>query len=240
MSHFRERRAGTEIGAGHPAALDRPVVAGRRMPRGTKAAGATPGSAELRRSQRGTHAVPTRRFPSHRALPHAQEAALGAIANVLIMHLEEERERSTHASAPSGERLCLGATRDLTELLNAVAPGPTLAKRLRTAYCVQRTAQLLGGHPIDDDSDAVHRLGLWTILNLRWPLLAEHLARYPDHVRLLQRQQSPTGISDDLEQVFTDPEAARLTIGWPGAEIGPENVRRFSSAPREYGPLPQR
>lgn len=100
MSHFRERRAGTEIGAGHQAALDRPVVAGRRMPRGTKAAGATPGSAELRRSQRGTHAVPTRRFPSHRALPHAQEAALDAIANVLIMHLEEKRERSTHASAP--------------------------------------------------------------------------------------------------------------------------------------------
>jgi KAP-like P-loop domain-containing protein len=601
MSHFREQRAGTGIRGGHSAALDRPVVVGRRMPRVTKAAGATQESAELRRSQRGAHAGPTGRFPSHRALPHAQEAALGAIANVLIMHLEEERERSTHASAPvliqvdgpggtdlvemvadslrappaegergnetgdlappaiagdqparrsphspwnvirfdawqyqrvappwwwlitaldrqlraefrkrgaavlrrkrladyrwrlgqffkdlvpvlplvfaalalwfmtgelgmgkfltwfagvigglttlvavlwsatnvvrrlllaspanvqastmrtsdpmadlqlrysflvrsadrpivlvidnldrcraeyvvellegiqtllknpesgsdparlvavlvpaargwlcesylqvyhdfqgamrqpgrpfglafvdrvfdlalrlprippapaideggavlqkvchqihaapsereirklvagaesrradgspvfepvlklrleavrrlgeldsdSGERLCLGATRDLTELLNAVAPGPTVAKQLRTAYCVQRTAQLLGGHPLDDDPDAVHRLGLWTILNLRWPLLCEHLACYPDHVRLLQRQQSPTGVCDDLEQVFTDPEAARLTIGWPGAEIGPENVRRFSSAPRKYGPLPQ-
>ena len=602
MSHFRDQRAGTGIGAGHSAALDRSVVAGRRMPGATKAVGATPDSAELRRSQRGAHAGATWRCLSHRALPHAQQAALGAIANVLIMHLEEERERSTHASAPvliqvdgpggtdlvemvadclrahraegergsengdlapsamardqparraphspwnvirfdawqyqrvdppwwwlitaldrqlreefrkrgapvlrrkrladyrwrlgqflkdlvpvlplvfaavalwfmtgelemgkfltlsagvigglttlvavlwsatnvvrrlllaspanvqattmrtsdpmadlqlrysflvrsadrpivlvidnldrcraeyvvellegiqtllknpepgsdparlvavlvpaargwlcesylqvyqdfqeamrqpgrpfglafvdrvfdlalrlprippapafdergavlhkvchqiheapserdirklvaeaesqradgspvfepvlklrleairrlgeldsdSGERLCHGATRDLTELLNAVAPGPTVAKQLRTAYRVQRTAQLLGGHPIDDDPDAVHRLGLWTILNLRWPLLCEHLARCPDHVRLLQRQQSPPGVADDLERVFTDPDAARVTIGWPGAEIGPENVRRFSSAPREYGPPPQR
>jgi hypothetical protein len=140
--------------------------------------------------------------------------------------------------ADSDERLCFDAARHLSELINAVAPGPTVAKQLRTGYCVQRTTQLLGGHPIDEDPDAVHRLALWTILDLRWPLLARHVVRYPDHVRLLSRQQAPADVCDELEEVFNDPEAARLTNGWPGADLDPDSVRRFSFAPCNFGRLP--
>jgi hypothetical protein len=124
--------------------------------------------------------------------------------------------------------LCLDTGKVLEDLIDAVAPGPTVARQLRTAYCVQRTTQLLGGHPIETDRHAIHRLGLWTILDLRWPLLAQHLARHPDHVTLLQQQQAPAGVSDDLEYVFNDPEAARLTTAWSGAELSPNSVRHFS------------
>jgi hypothetical protein len=129
------------------------------------------------------------------------------------------------------DNLCLDTERDLAELVEAVAPGPSVAKQVRTAYCVQRTRQLLGGHPIDVDGQAIHRLGLWTILDLRWPVLAHYLARHPDDLSLLRSQQSPPGVSDDLQQVFGDPEAARLIDVWPGAELSPEAVRRFTAAP---------
>lgn len=66
-------------------------------------------------------------------------------------------------------------------------------------------AQVIGGHPVDKDQDAIRWLGLWTILDLRWPLLAEHLARHPEHVALLKRQEAPTSVSDGLKEMFEDP-----------------------------------
>ncbi len=126
----------------------------------------------------------------------------------------------------SGEQR-LDTERVLQELVDALAPGPSITNQLHAAYCVQRTTQLLGGRVIDDDHDAIRRLGLWTVLGLRWPLLAESLARRPEHVELLRQQQGPDGVSGDLEQVFTDPEVAQLTSQRPG--LGPDNVRRFTT-----------
>jgi hypothetical protein len=157
---------------------------------------------------------------------------------VLRLRLDAVR-RLGKLDACSHNRPGLDTAKDLAALTNAMAPGPTVAKQLRTAYCVQRTTQLLGGHPIDEDPDAVHRLGLWTILDLRWPLLAEHLARHPGHVTLLQRQEAPAGVGEELEQVFQDPEAARVATGWPGAELSPDSVRRFACAQGEYGRRPE-
>jgi hypothetical protein len=134
----------------------------------------------------------------------------------------------------STDRLCLDTARDLATLLDAVSPGPTVARQLRTAYCVQRTRLLIGGHPVDKDEDAIRRLGLWTILDLRWPLLAQHLARHPEHVAMLKNQEAPADVNSDLEEVFNDPEAAWL-ITVPEAELTPDSIRRFSSSPFAYG-----
>ncbi len=128
--------------------------------------------------------------------------------------------------ASSGEHR-LDTESGLQELVNAMAPGPSVTNQLHAAYCVERTTQLLGGRAIDDDQDAIRRLGLWTILSLRWPLLAQELARRPEHVELLQEHAAPDGVSDDIEQVFTDPEVARLTSESPG--LSPDTVRRFTS-----------
>jgi hypothetical protein len=129
------------------------------------------------------------------------------------------------------DNLCLDTERDLAELVEAVAPGPSVARQVRTAYCVQRTRQLLGGHPLDVDEQAIHRLGVWTILDLRWPDLAHHLARNPDNLDLLRSGQSPANVPDALQQVFADPEAARLIDVWPGAELTKDVVRRLTAAP---------
>lgn len=126
----------------------------------------------------------------------------------------------------SNNRVCFDTARVLKELVRSMPVGATVVNQLRTAYCVQRTTQLLGGHPIDRGEKGIRRLGLWTILDLRWPLLTQHLARNPDHVDLLRTQASPPSITEDLAQVFSDPEAARLATIAPG--LTSDDVRRFT------------
>jgi hypothetical protein len=120
-------------------------------------------------------------------------------------------------------------------MLSSRGPRSYSALPLRTAYCVQRTRLLIGGHPVDKDKNAIRRLGLWTILDLRWPLLAQHLARHPDDIALLKRQQAPAGVSSDLEEVFKDPEAAWL-VALPKAKLGANSIRSYASSPFEHLP----
>jgi hypothetical protein len=67
--------------------------------------------------------------------------------------------------------------------LQAFAPllerNPRAMKRLINAYGVARATEILSGAEDDDGTAAHERLALWTILGLRWPLLAEHLSADP-------------------------------------------------------------
>jgi KAP family P-loop domain len=102
----------------------------------------------------------------------------------------------------------IDTTIQLDELLARVDPGPIIRRQLETAYCVNRTAQLLGGHAVDADDRAIYRLGLWTLLELKWPLLASELARHP---HCLERHAGDATLNEDLESIFEDPLARRLT-----------------------------
>jgi len=124
--------------------------------------------------------------------------------------------------------LCSDTENHLNELIEHLALEPDVAKHVLTSYCVQRTRQLLGGHRIDHDAHAIHRLGLWTILDLRWPLLSHYLARHPDDIELLSRQQAPEDAPADVKDVFVNSEAALLVEPWTGVELTPAAVRQFS------------
>lgn len=57
-------------------------------------------------------------------------------------------------------------------------------------------------------------LALWTILEIRWPVMAEHLAEHPDeveHVRLSQPPAVATG--SDVLPLYQSPEVRRLING---------------------------
>jgi KAP family P-loop domain len=128
----------------------------------------------------------------------------------------------------SDGKLCSDTETHLNELIEHLALEPVVAKHVLTSYCVQRTRQLLGGHRIDDDPHAIHRLGLWAILDHRWPLLSHYLARHPDDIELLRRQQPPRDAPDDVRGVFGNSEAALLVEPWSGIELTPDAVRQFS------------
>ena len=124
--------------------------------------------------------------------------------------------------------LCSDTESDLNELIEHLALEPDVAKHVLTSYCVQRTRQLLGGHRIDHDPHAIHRLGLWTILDLRWPLVSRYLARHPDDIELLGRLQAPQDAPGDIKDVFVNSEAALVIDPGTGVELTPDAVRQFS------------
>jgi hypothetical protein len=128
-----------------------------------------------------------------------------------------------------GRQLCGDTAVHLDELLAALDPGLEVQRQLDVAYCVQRTTQLLAGHAVDDDDDAkaIERLALWTILDLKWPLLAERLELYPNEVEHLKHATTPAGVGDDLKDVFTHPLARRLIEHGPG--LTQQDVERFTT-----------
>jgi hypothetical protein len=112
-------------------------------------------------------------------------------------------------------RQCRDTALHLDELLAVLDPGTAVQRQLDVAYCVKRTTQLLAGHEIDHDAKAIYRLGLWTILDLRWPFLTEHLRRHPTDIQHLGNETTLERIDEDLKLVFTHPAARRVANGFP-------------------------
>jgi hypothetical protein len=61
-------------------------------------------------------------------------------------------------------------------------PNPRALKRLVNAYGIERDIRLLEGRGGAPDALAPERLALWTIVRLRWPLLADYLTEHPEAV----------------------------------------------------------
>ena len=110
----------------------------------------------------------------------------------------------------------------LDELSETVDVGPVLMHQLRDAYCVHRTAQLLGGHEIDADEGALMRLGRWTVLDLRWPLLTAYLRHQPEAIEDLGAAKTPPDVPDDLRPLFGPGDPQDI-----GQGLSADAVRRF-------------
>jgi hypothetical protein len=74
-------------------------------------------------------------------------------------------------------------------------PNPRAMKRLVNAYRIELKRMLAEGRRVGRAAATPEQLALWTILSLRWPLLADHLAKHPE---LVNSGVSPNG-SDPLE-----------------------------------------
>jgi hypothetical protein len=95
---------------------------------------------------------------------------------------------------------------------------------------------------VDDDDDAIYRLGLWTILQLKWPFLAEHLSRHPTDIQHLGHETTPERVDEDLKLVFTHPAARRIANGFR-VRLTANDIVKFTTPlePRGLGvvaPLP--
>ncbi len=89
----------------------------------------------------------------------------------------------------------------LRRYVNMLEPNPRAMKRLINAYGMHQATLFLAGRSCPPDA-----LARWTILELRWPLLADFLANRPACVA---RLHAPLG-EDDLPQV---PEQLRDLFG---------------------------
>jgi hypothetical protein len=128
----------------------------------------------------------------------------------------------------SSTKSCPDTEDELRELAAMAEPGPATVRHLVAGYCVQRTALLLGGHEIDDGPGAIKRLGLWTILTLRWPLLAEWLKLHPEGIEGLRDGVAPAHAGDEIAAVYALPEAKRYGMLAEEQRLDADAVRRFA------------
>jgi peptidoglycan hydrolase-like protein with peptidoglycan-binding domain len=93
-------------------------------------------------------------------------------------------------------------------------PNPRAMKRLVNAYGLARDVELIeSGAQVATDTNAIEQLALWTILRLRWPLLAQHLERHPSDIDAILTRKVTKQIPTDLEEIFADPDVAAVVNG---------------------------
>jgi hypothetical protein len=106
-------------------------------------------------------------------------------------------------------------------------PNPRSMKRFIMAYSLSRTILSLEGSWIESDT-----LALWTILQLRWPELAERLRRSPNDIQYVQPDKEvPRG--DGLRAVFNDDEVVRVATFPQGGPLTAEKIRGCFGGGRE-------
>ena len=123
---------------------------------------------------------------------------------------------------------CPDTEQELREVAAMAEPGPAVVRHLVAGYCVQRTVLLLAGHDVDDDPGAIKRLGLWTVLTLRWPLLADWLKLHPEAIELLAAGSAPAEAGEEITAVYGLPEARRFGMLAADQGLDAAAVRRYA------------
>jgi hypothetical protein len=153
---------------------------------------------------------------------HNEREALQDIANLhtyedLQLRIDQtsgdaEREQAMRAAAAkqiTAARALMETEHRLQAFADLLEPNPRSMKRLVNAYGLHQATHFLEGRKVSPDA-----LALWTIVELRWPLLADFLTSYPHYAAQLAREHAVEDavIPDDLKALFAD-EAVQLIFG---------------------------
>jgi WD40 repeat protein len=77
-------------------------------------------------------------------------------------------------------------------------PNPRTMKRFVNAYSAMRAVRTLEGNAV-----GVEPLALWTIIEIRWPSLADHLRTTPESIELVGKEALDT-VPEELRVLFSD------------------------------------
>ncbi|MFF2130729.1 DUF2278 family protein [Streptomyces olivochromogenes] len=102
-----------------------------------------------------------------------------------------------------------------------LAPNPRSMKRFVNAYSMLRAVRILEGSTVPFDP-----LALWTIIETRWPGLADHLRAHPEAILSLNGMSSDRDIVPvTLRALLEDPDVRRVTTFELGGPLTPELIR---------------
>ncbi|MCH6568979.1 MAG: pentapeptide repeat-containing protein [Acidobacteria bacterium] len=87
----------------------------------------------------------------------------------------------------------------LQPFVDLLDPNPRAMKRFVNAYAFRKAIALLGGGDMETGP-----LALWTLMELRWPLLADYLTDHPEMVERIGSELASDGIPADIKELFTD------------------------------------
>jgi hypothetical protein len=107
---------------------------------------------------------------------------------------------------------------ELSQFAPLLEANPRSIKLFVNSFGMQQTLRTLEGTRVSTTP-----LALWTIVEIRWPLLADHLRRYPDHIELGLAAGAPP---DEIRQLLESPDVQRVikNVHWEG--LTPEIVRQ--------------
>jgi hypothetical protein len=136
----------------------------------------------------------------------------------VLRFLDESRDKPFHEQRAIREaavvRLAAPEVVERTEhalmkFAGLLDPNPRSMKRLVNAYSVNRALATLSHNDIERD-----RLALWTVLALRWPLLAEFLEDDPKRIEEITKQNT-CGFPEELEKLCSDGDVLNVVSGGP-------------------------
>jgi peptidoglycan hydrolase-like protein with peptidoglycan-binding domain len=176
-----------------------------------------------------------------------EDRILGALDHRPGASPEERRARREAAVRRlASPRLQRHLEHTLAPLATLLEPNPRAMKRLVNAYGVERAIQILEGRSAELEHPH-ERLALWTILKLRWPLLADYLSEHPGTLDDLKQRHAPAAVERDtarpyLKTLFEDPAPGRVARGeadgWGGVALDPPSLRFLVGKPPEESRAP--
>jgi hypothetical protein len=126
--------------------------------------------------------------------------------------VEEEGRRAVAAQRiTSAEGQRASEKHLLMDFADLLEPNPRSMKRLVNAYGLHQAALFLEHRHVKPEA-----LARWTIIELRWPLLADCLASRPELLASLQRDTTPADVPDVLKPLFRDPAVRRVMLDGAG------------------------
>ena len=96
----------------------------------------------------------------------------------------------------------------LQPFVDLLEPNPREMKRFVNAYALRKAIAVLGDCDIEREP-----LVLWTLMELRWPVLADYLSDHPEMAEKIGSELEPDGIPPDLRKLFTDSEVVAVVQG---------------------------
>ncbi|HSG19072.1 MAG TPA: P-loop NTPase fold protein [Anaerolineae bacterium] len=113
---------------------------------------------------------------------------------------------------------------ELQKFAGLLDPNPRSMKRFLNAYSIMLSLQPLQLNPVSIDT-----LALWTILRLRWPVLADYLAEHPDSVSDVGNKEADlSGVPEHLHDLYRDAGLKKLVTFEQGGPLTPgaiESIR---------------
>jgi KAP family P-loop domain len=150
----------------------------------------------------------------------------GEVLPVLATASPLERVRASDVAI---ERLVVesGAREETKHALESYAylldPTPRAMKRFIMSYSMLRAVRTAEGSVVP-----LRLLALWTILQNRWPLLADHLQEHPEDVKLFQErpEQFDSSMPEEIAPLFTNPpNSLREVMNHPDGPLTTQAIR---------------
>ncbi|PWB50717.1 MAG: hypothetical protein C3F06_11660 [Candidatus Methanoperedenaceae archaeon] len=116
----------------------------------------------------------------------------------------------------------------LKQFADLMEPNPRSMKRFANSYGVQMAMDIMRGGSMETE-----KLALWTIILLRWPLLAEFLEEHPEMVEFIGNESIPDDrIPQHLQRLFMDSNIIDVIKGkGVGVMLDEDTIRNLNDLP---------